>query len=94
MATERFLVLSPREKQLLRRSAQGKTDREIAQEIGVTESQVVRQRQSLIKKLQIQSDAQLTTASDELAPSHFTLPKEATLASWPIVDEPKRLGWS
>ena len=72
MATARLLVLSPREKQLLRRFAQGKTDERISKEIGGTESQVASQRQSLIKKLHIQSDAQLTTAADELAPSRPT----------------------
>jgi len=36
-------------------------------EIGGTERQVAAQRQKLLKKLQIQSDAQLTAAADELA---------------------------
>jgi len=69
---ETFPIVSSREKQLLRRLAQGKTDRQIAREIGGTESQVARQRQSLVGKLQIQSDAQLTKASDELAPWRST----------------------
>ncbi len=60
MATEQLLVLSPREKQLLRRFAQGKTDQRISTEIGGTERHVAAQRQTLLKKLQIQSDAQLT----------------------------------
>jgi len=68
VANERLPVLTPREKQLLRRFAQGKTDQKISREIGGTESQVASQRQSLIKKLNIQSDAQWTTAADKWAP--------------------------
>ncbi|MGB6417638.1 MAG: LuxR C-terminal-related transcriptional regulator, partial [Pseudolabrys sp.] len=41
---ERRMILSPREKKLLRRFAQGKTDRQIAWEIGGTEQQVSVQR--------------------------------------------------
>jgi DNA-binding CsgD family transcriptional regulator len=65
VATEQLPLLSPREKQLLRRFAQGKTDRRISMEIGGTERQVAAQRQRLLKKLQIQSDAQFTAAADE-----------------------------
>jgi DNA-binding CsgD family transcriptional regulator len=68
MATERLPVLSSREKQLLRRFARGKTDQRISTEIGGTARQVAALRQKLLKKLQIQSDAQLTAAADELAP--------------------------
>jgi DNA-binding NarL/FixJ family response regulator len=64
---ERFLILSPREKQLLRRFAQGKTDRKIAHEIGGTDRQVAAQRQTLLKKLQMPSEAQLAEAADRFA---------------------------
>jgi len=40
-----MLVLTPREKRLLRRFAQGKTDKTIAQEIGDTEERIAAQRQ-------------------------------------------------
>ncbi|MBR1274739.1 hypothetical protein JQ624_08625 [Bradyrhizobium sp. AUGA SZCCT0283] len=53
---------------MLRRFAQGKSDTQIAQEIGGTLRQVAGRRQALIRKLRIQSDRQLTTAADELAP--------------------------
>ncbi|MGY2807882.1 DNA-binding CsgD family transcriptional regulator [Bradyrhizobium sp. USDA 4506] len=50
---ERPPILSPREKQLLRRFAQGKSDRTTGLEIGGTEKQVAAQRAMLVKKLQI-----------------------------------------
>jgi DNA-binding CsgD family transcriptional regulator len=68
MITQPLNRLSPREKQLLRRFAQGKSDKKIVQEIGGTEKQVAEQRQALIKKLRIQFDGQLMAAADELAP--------------------------
>jgi DNA-binding CsgD family transcriptional regulator len=60
-------ILSPREKQPLRRFARGKTDRKIAREIGGTERQVAAQRQTLLKKLQVQSEAQLADAAGRFA---------------------------
>jgi DNA-binding CsgD family transcriptional regulator len=60
--------LGPREKQLLRRFAQGKPDAQIAQEIGGTERQIAAQRQALISKLRIRSAGQLATTAAELAP--------------------------
>jgi DNA-binding CsgD family transcriptional regulator len=65
VATSTSWLLSPREKQLLRRFAQGKSDTKIAREIGGNARQVAGQRQALISKLRIQSEAQLVT---ELAP--------------------------
>ena len=64
---EPALILSPREKQLLRRLAKGKSDKQIAKEIGGTERQVATQRQTLRKKLQVQSEAQLAEAADRFA---------------------------
>ena len=67
MMTERFPILTSREKKLLRRLAQGKADRAIAAEIGGTARQVERQREALLKKLQIKSQAQLAEAAYKLA---------------------------
>jgi DNA-binding CsgD family transcriptional regulator len=60
-------MLSQREKQLLRRLAKGKSDGEIAAQIGGTERQIGVQRKRLIDKLQIHSQAQLTTLAKQLA---------------------------
>ena len=67
LASEPFVILSPREKQLLRRLARGKTDRQVAREIGGTEQQVGAQRRRLIERLRIQSEEQLVAAADQLA---------------------------
>ena len=40
-----MLVLTPRERRLLRRFAQGKTDKTVAHEIGDTEERIAAQRQ-------------------------------------------------
>ena len=60
-------LLSPREKQLLRRFALGKSDRVIAYEIGGTQQQIAVQRKTLTEKLHIQSQAQLVTLAAQLA---------------------------
>jgi DNA-binding CsgD family transcriptional regulator len=65
--SERVLILSPREKKLLRRLARGKTYAKIAVEIGGTEQQIGQQRRRLIERLRIQSQAQLVAAADQLA---------------------------
>jgi hypothetical protein len=49
------------------RFARRKTDRKIAQEIGGAERQVTAQRQTLPRKLQVQSEAQLAEAADRFA---------------------------
>ena len=67
LAGENDLILSPREKQLLRRLAVGKSDRVIACEIGGTQQQIGVQRTRLIAKLHIHSQAQLVTAAAQLA---------------------------
>jgi DNA-binding CsgD family transcriptional regulator len=53
LAHERGVILSPREKQLLRRFAVGKSDKVIACEIGGTEQGIRMQRKRLFEKLQI-----------------------------------------
>jgi DNA-binding CsgD family transcriptional regulator len=60
-------VITDREKRLLRRMAQGKTDHAIAAEIGGTDKQITKQRLALLRKLGIESDAQLRAAAAELA---------------------------
>ena len=62
-----MLMLTSREKMLLRRLAQGKTDRKIAAEIGGQEDQIGLQRQRLIERLEIRSDEQLAARAKELA---------------------------
>ena len=61
------VILSPRERQLLRRFALGRSDKVIAREIGVTQQQIEMQRERLTDKLQIQSQAQLVTLAAQLA---------------------------
>ena len=60
-------LLSPREKQLLRRFAAGRTDVAIAMELGDRESRIAAQRKRLIEKLQIHSDEQLVTVANQFA---------------------------
>jgi DNA-binding CsgD family transcriptional regulator len=67
LADKRGVILSPREKQLLRRFALGKSDKVIACEIGGTQQQIGVQRKRLVEKLQIQSQAQLVTLVAQLA---------------------------
>jgi DNA-binding CsgD family transcriptional regulator len=61
------VILSPREKLMLRRFASGKSDNLISQEIGGTQEQIGMQRKRLIEKLQIQSHSQLVTLAGQLA---------------------------
>jgi DNA-binding NarL/FixJ family response regulator len=61
------LILSPREKALLRRLAEGKSSQQIAQQIGGTEVQVAAQRQRLIDRLGICSPTDLAAAAERLA---------------------------
>jgi DNA-binding CsgD family transcriptional regulator len=60
------LPLSPREKQLLRRLAAGKTDAEIA-EHGGTAQQVGQQRARLLAKLGVSAPAEIADAAERLA---------------------------
>ena len=59
--------LSSREKKLLRRFASGKTDVEIAHELGDREERIAAQRQRIREKLQIQTDEQLVVLAGTLA---------------------------
>ena len=61
------VILSARERQLLRRFALGKSDKVIVREIGGTQQQIAVQRERLIGKLKIQSQAQLVTLAGQLA---------------------------
>ena len=70
LADDCDVTLSARERQLLRRFALGKSDKVIAREIDGTQQQIEMQRERLIDRLQIQSQAQLVTLA-------------APLASWP-----------
>jgi DNA-binding NarL/FixJ family response regulator len=56
---ERVVILSPREKLLLRRFACGKSDKVISQEIGATQEQIGMQRKRLIEKLRVTLAGQL-----------------------------------
>ena len=67
LADDCDVILSPREKKLLRRFALGKSDKVIACEIGGTQQRIGMQRKRLIEKLQIQSQAQLVTLAAQLA---------------------------
>jgi len=67
LQTNEDVSLSSREKQLLRRFAQGKTDRQIAVNIGGTERRISAQRERLLQKLHVQTAAQLVSAATRLA---------------------------
>jgi len=67
LADDCDVILSPREKKLLRRFALGKSDKVIACEIGGTQQRIGMQRKRLIEKLQIQSQAQLVALAAQLA---------------------------
>ena len=62
------LLLSPRDKKLLRRLAKGMTDHAIAVEIGGRADQVHDQRLRLLAKLQIIAQRDLVAAAERLAP--------------------------
>jgi DNA-binding CsgD family transcriptional regulator len=60
-------LLTPREKRLLRRLAAGKTDRHIAWRLGGTIEQISEQRVRLLRKLNINSQAEIVDAAERLA---------------------------
>lgn len=62
------LPLTAREEQVLRRAALGRSDAEIARQIGGTEAQVATQRLRLLRKLKICSHAEITEAAINLGP--------------------------
>ena len=59
--------VSPREKQLLRRFASGKTDRQIAKELGDTESGIAVQRMRIAEKFCIHTDEQFSAIASQFA---------------------------
>ncbi|MBR0696755.1 LuxR C-terminal-related transcriptional regulator [Bradyrhizobium lablabi] len=59
--------LTAREKKLLRRMALGRSDYEIANQIGGTEAQVATQRLRLLRKLDIHAEREITDAAERLA---------------------------
>ncbi|MBR1172988.1 hypothetical protein JQ617_03385 [Bradyrhizobium sp. KB893862 SZCCT0404] len=61
------VILSPREKQLLRRIAAGKTDAEIAGKFGGGVKRVAEQRARLLQKLKISEPAEIVDAAYRLA---------------------------
>jgi DNA-binding CsgD family transcriptional regulator len=61
------LLLSPREKLLLRRLAAGKTDAQIAVRLGGTVKQISEQRARLLGKLGIGTAAEIADAAQRLA---------------------------
>jgi len=61
------MLLSSREKRLLRRIAAGKTDEQIASTLGGTANQIAEQRARLLDKLNISSEAEFVEAAKRLA---------------------------
>jgi DNA-binding CsgD family transcriptional regulator len=61
------LLLSSREKRLLRRLAAGKTDAEIAARLGGSAKQISEQRDRLLHRLGISSAAEIADAAERLA---------------------------
>lgn len=59
--------LSPREKQLLRRIAAGKTDAQIAERFGGGAKRVADQRARLLRKLGVSEPAEIVEAAERLA---------------------------
>ena len=59
--------LSPQEKKLLRRFAKGKTDGQIAEEFRCRADLITAQRQMIMEKLEITSQAQLVAAGRQFA---------------------------
>ncbi|WP_354057623.1 LuxR C-terminal-related transcriptional regulator [Bradyrhizobium sp. RT6a] len=59
--------ISPQRKKLLRRFADGKTDKQIAREFGCRAALIAAQRQFMIDRLKISSQAELAVVAIELA---------------------------
>jgi DNA-binding CsgD family transcriptional regulator len=66
-SSERTEYLSPREKQLLRRFAQGKTDERIGIEFGRTTGHISAQRLRIMKKFRLESQVELAALADKVA---------------------------
>jgi DNA-binding CsgD family transcriptional regulator len=67
--------LSPQQKKLLRRFARGKTDEQIAKEFRCRADLIAAQRQMIMAKLEIGSQAQLAAAARQFADWHTWKPK-------------------
>lgn len=65
----RFNQLTPREKEIMFQVAQGKQNKMIAYELGVTESTVKVHRHNVMSKMQLKSLPELTLAIQRLKPS-------------------------
>jgi DNA-binding CsgD family transcriptional regulator len=59
--------LSPQQKKLLRRFARGDTDEEIAREFAIRADLIAAQRQKIMEKSGIGSQAQVAAAADQFA---------------------------
>src|SRR5262245_14342948 len=64
---QRFDTLSAREREVLRIVIQGRLNREIADELGISEKTVKFHRGSVMKKMQVESLAELVRHADRLA---------------------------
>jgi DNA-binding CsgD family transcriptional regulator len=76
-----MLVLTPRDRRLLRRLAQGKTDKAIAIEIGDTEERIAAQRRRITEKLQVRSQDELVAMAERLA-TGLNNRREVGRATW------------
>ena len=61
------ISMSPQQKKLLRRFADGKSDKQIAREFGCRAALIAAQRQFMIDRLEISSQAQLAAVAIQLA---------------------------
>jgi DNA-binding CsgD family transcriptional regulator len=61
------MLLTPREKRLLRRFAQGRTDKSIARELCEPVERIAAQRERILEKLQIKSTDELAETAVRLA---------------------------
>ena len=66
-SSERTEYLSLREKQLLGRFAQGKTDERIGIEFGRTTGHISAQRLRIMKKFRLESQVELAALADQVA---------------------------
>jgi DNA-binding CsgD family transcriptional regulator len=64
---QRIDKLSPQKKKLLRRFAKGKTDEQIARELGCHADLIAALRQRIVEKLEIRSQARLVAAANQIA---------------------------
>ena len=69
--TERFQALTPREREIMFKVAEGKANKHIAYDLGVTESTVKVHRHNLMCKMQLRSVAELALAIQRLKGAHL-----------------------